>query len=388
MLDFVFEAPTRFVFGKGVENQVGKQLKEYGVKKVLLHYGGKSALKSGLIDRVRTSLNEAGVGFTELPGVVANPRLSMVYTGIEIVKKEGLDGILAVGGGSVIDSSKAIGMGAVYDGDVWDFYTGKAIPVKTLPVFTVLTLPAAGSEGSLSSVITKEDEQLKRACDQNVSRPKISFMDPELTYTLPPFQTACGITDMMAHVMERYFSNTPDTCIEDRLAEGIMKTLVEIGPKVLEDPLNYNYRAEIMWAGMLAHNNIVGNGREQDWASHLIEHELSGIYDIAHGAGLAVIFPAWAKYVYKHDVKRFAMYARNVFNVEEEDDEKAAVKGIEAMENFFASLGLKTRLRDLGIDDSHFEEMARKTPVNPHGYTGNFVRLSPEDIVNIYKLAL
>ena len=293
MNNFQFYSPTEFVFGKGTENEVGTYVKKHGGSKVLLHYGGGSVVRSGLLDRVKQSLTAAGLPFAELGGVKPNPRDTLVYQGIDLCRAEGIDLILAVGGGSTIDSSKAIAMGVPYDGDFWDFYAHVNTPKAALPVGTVLTIAAAGSEGSPDSVITKEDSGLKRGAGTDLIRPRFSVMNPELTCTLPPYQTASGATDIMAHVFERYFTNTTEVEITDRLCEAVLMTMIKETPRVIADPNNYDARANIMWAGMVAHNNIVGVGREQDWNSHGIEHELSALYDCAHGAGLAVIMPAW-----------------------------------------------------------------------------------------------
>ena len=296
MNNFNFYSPTEFVFGKGRENDCGEYVKKYGGSKVLIVYGGQSAVKSGLLDRVKASLEKNGIEYYALGGVKPNPRDTLVYQGIDIARKEGLDFILAVGGGSVIDTSKAIAIGVPYEGDFWDFYSGKHA-TKALPVGTVLTIAAAGSEGSGDSVITKEDGMLKRGTGSDVLRPKFSVMNPELTQTLPAYQTACGATDIMAHVFERYFTNTKEVEITDRLCAAVLMTMVKETPRVIADPDNYEARANIMWAGTVAHTNLVGVGREQDWNSHGIEHELSALYDCAHGAGLAVIMPAWMDFV-------------------------------------------------------------------------------------------
>ncbi|MBQ3918262.1 MAG: iron-containing alcohol dehydrogenase, partial [Oscillospiraceae bacterium] len=341
MNNFEFYSPTEFVFGKGRENEAGKYAKKYGGSKVLIHYGGGSAVRSGLLDRVKASLTESGVAFVELGGVRPNPRDTLVYEGIELCRRENVDLILAVGGGSVIDSAKAIAAGVLYDGDFWDFYSGRHIE-KALPVGTVLTIAAAGSEGSGDSVITKEDGMLKRGTGSDALRPRFSILDPALTQTLPAYQTACGATDIMAHVFERYFTNTKEVEITDRLCEAVLMTMVKEVPRVIADPDNYDARANIMWAGMVAHNNIVGVGREQDWNSHGIEHELSALYDCAHGAGLAVIMPAWMEFVYKHDVMRFCQMATRVFGVKMNfaDPEATAVEGIRRFREFLHSIGM------------------------------------------------
>ncbi|MGI6566028.1 MAG: iron-containing alcohol dehydrogenase [Firmicutes bacterium] len=388
MENFVFQSPTKIIFGKGVEASVGEEVKLHGTK-VLFHYGGGSIKKTGLYQRVVDSLGAAGVDFVELGGVQPNPRLSLVHQGIELCREEKVDLVLAVGGGSVIDSAKAIALGVPYEGDVWDFFAGKALPGAALPVGVVLTLPAAGSEASDSCVITKEDGWLKRGFSTQFNRPVFAFMNPELTFTLPPYQTACGAADIMAHVMERYFTNTPHVELTDRMCEAVLKVIIKNIPIALREPDNYEARAEIMWASTLAHNGLLSTGRTGDWASHQIEHELSGIYDVAHGAGLAVVFPAWMKYVFRRDVQRFVQFAVRVWNVEEDffDPEGTALEGIRRMTEFFRSIGLPVTLRDLEIPDDRLKEMAEKTKKGPDGTVGQFVKLTTEDVLNILKLA-
>ena len=387
MNNFNFYSPTEFVFGKGRENDAGKYVKKYGGKKVLIHFGGQSAQKSGLLDRVKASLENEGIPYKELGGVKPNPRDSLVYKGIELCRNENIDFILAVGGGSVIDSAKAIAMGVVYDGDFWDFYSGKQ-PEKALPVATVLTIAAAGSEGSGDSVITKEDGMLKRGAGSDVLRPRFSIMDPELTQTLPAYQTACGATDIMAHVFERYFTNTTEVEITDRLCEAVLLTMVKETPRVIADPNNYQARANIMWAGTVAHTNIVGVGREQDWNSHGIEHELSALYDCAHGAGLAVIMPAWMEFVYKHNVMRFCQMATRVFGcrMDFEDPESTALAGIKAFRSFLHSIGMPINFDELGAKREDIPALVEKFGLGD-GRTGGFVHLSSEDVAKIYNIA-
>lgn len=389
MDNFVFQNPTKIIFGKGMETRVGSEVAKYS-KRILLHYGGGSIKRTGLYDKVINSLKEAGVEYVELPGVQPNPKLSLVREGIRICREKNLEFILAVGGGSVIDSSKAIAMGTVYEGDVWDFFTGKAVPEKALPIGTVLTIPAAGSESSTGCVITKEEGLLKRSVNSELIYPKFSILNPELAFTLPKYQIACGAADIMAHLMERYFTNTLNVELTDRLIEGTMKTVINNVPELIKDSKNYDAWAEVMWSGTIAHNNLLNTGREGDWASHDIEHELSGIYDIAHGAGLAVVFPAWMKYVYKHDIKRFAQYASRVWNVDYNvwDPEKTALEGIRRLEAFFKSIGLPTRLSELNIGEDRLEEMADKCTDSDRATTGKFVKLKKEDVYNILKLAL
>lgn len=387
MNNFNFFSPTEFVFGKDRENEVGVFVKKYGGTKVLIHYGRGSAVRSGLLDRVKASLDKEGVPYVELGGVMPNPRDSKVYEGIDIVRKEGIDFILAVGGGSTIDSAKAIAAGSVYDGDFWDFYSYKTSIKKALPVGTVLSIAAAGSEGSGDSVITKEDGMLKRGTGADALRPKFSVMNPELLFTLPSYQTACGATDIMAHVFERYFTNTKEVEITDRLCEAVLMTMIKETPRVIADPTNYEARANIMWAGTVAHTNIVGVGRDQDWNSHGIEHELSAIYDCAHGAGLAVIMPAWMEYVYKHDVMRFAQVAVRVWGVKMDffDPEKTALEGIRRFRMFLRSIGMPINFKELGADVKDIPEMVSKMGID--GETGGFVHLKPEDVAKIYEIA-
>ena len=387
MNNFNFYSPTEFVFGKGRENECGEYVVKHGGTKVLIHYGGQSALKSGLIDRVKTSLEKNNLPFFELGGVKPNPRDTLVYQGIDLVRKEGIDFILAVGGGSAIDSAKAIAMGACYDGDFWDFYSGKTA-TKALPVGTVLTIAAAGSEGSGDSVITKEDGMLKRGAGSDVIRPKFSIMNPELTQTLPPYQTACGATDIMAHVFERYFTNTEEVEITDRLCEAVLSTMVRETPRVIADPNNYEARANIMWAGTVAHTNVVGVGRDQDWNSHGIEHELSALYDCAHGAGLAVIMPAWMEFVYRHNIMRFCQMAVRVFgcNMNYDDPESTALAGIKAFRTFLHNIGMPINFEELGAKEEDIPKLVEKFGLGD-GRTGGFVALSSEDIAAIYRIA-
>lgn len=387
MINFSYQNATKIIFGKDTEDEVGNETKKYG-NRILLHYGGGSIKKSGLYDRVVKSLKDAGVEIFELGGVKPNPRLSLVREGIELCHKNNIDLILAVGGGSIIDSAKAIGIGASYEGDVWDFYTGKAVVNATLPVGVILTIPAAGSEASTGSVITNEDGWYKRATGSDLMRPVFAIMNPELTYTLPPYQTAAGAVDMMAHIFERYFTNEPNVDLTDRLSEATLRTIIKNVPIVLEEPENYEARAEIMWAGTIAHNGILGTGRVEDWGTHDMEHEISGIYDITHGAGLAILFPAWMKYVYKQDVNRFVQFANRVWDIEIDVNnlERAALEGIERTKDYFKKIGMPISLTEANVPSDRFEEMASKGTEN--GPLGNFVKLHKEDIVNIFNLAL
>lgn len=388
MNNFNFYSPTFFVFGKERENEAGKYVKRFGGTNVLIHYGSGSVLKSGLLDRVKKSLEASAIKFTELGGVVPNPRSGLVYKGIDICKKEKIDFILAVGGGSVIDSAKAIALGAVSDGDFWEFYLGKKVE-KALPVATILTLTAAGSEGSTGSVITHENGMLKRAANSDLLRPVFSILNPELTCSLPAYQTACGATDMMAHVMERYFTNTKNVEITDRLCEAVLLTVINETPKALSNPNDYEARANLMWAGMVAHNDICGVGREQDWSSHGMEHELSGLYDVAHGAGLAVMFPAWMKYVMQNDIMRFAQFAVRVWGCEMDfsNPENTARKGIEKYEQFMTSIGMPIRFSQLGAKAEDIPTLVSSIGLGKHTM-GSFVKLKQEDIKKIYELAV
>ena len=388
MDNFTFLSPTEFIFGKDTENDCGRYVKKYGGSKVLVHYGSGSAVRSGLIDKVKASLDKEGIGYVLLGGVQPNPKDTKVYEGIELCHKENVDFILSVGGGSVIDSSKAIALGVPYDGDFWDFYgTGKPVE-KALPIGVILTIAAAGSEGSGASVITKEEGKLKRDCGSDLLRSRFSILDPALTETLPAYQTACGATDIMAHVFERYFTNTKEVEITDRLCEAVLLTMVKETPRVIADPHNYEARANIMWAGMVAHNDIVGVGRSQDWNSHNIEHELSGLYDVAHGAGLAVIMPSWMEFVCTHNVMRMTQMAVRVFGCEMdfEDPEKTARQGIHCFRKFLASIGMPINLKQLGAKEEDIPLLVSKLGLNG-GRTGGYVHLSEDDITEIYRIA-
>jgi len=387
MKNFIFQAPTKIIFGSETESSTGKEVKKHG-SKVLLHYGAGSIKTTGLYKRIVESLKNEKVDFIELGGVKPNPRLGLVYEGIELCRRNKIDFILAVGGGSVIDSAKAIGIGSSYEGDVWDFYTGKAKVAKTIPVGVVLTIPAAGSEVSGDSVITNEEGLYKKATGAEIMRPRFSILNPELTFTLNAKQTAAGVCDIMAHVFERYFTTVKNVELTDRLAEATLVTVINNLKICLENLSDYNSRAEIMWCGSVAHNNLLATGKTSDWGSHMIEHELSAIYDIPHGEGLAIIFPAWMKYVYKSDIKRFAQFANRVFNINIyfDDLEKAALEGIKALEDFYIQTRLPTKLSQIGIGSERFEEMASKCTEG--GPVGQFVKLSYHDVLNIYKLAL
>ena len=391
MNNFTFYAPTYFAFGKDTENETGKYVKRFGGTKVLIHYGGGSVVRSGLLDRVKKSLDIEGIAYVELGGVQPNPRSGLVYEGIEICKREGIDFILAVGGGSSIDSAKGIAVGALYDGDFWDFYQGKKVE-EALPLGTVLTIAAAGSEGSPDSVVTKEEGMYKRGTSGEALRPKFTIMNPALTQTLPAYQTACGITDIMAHLYERYLTNTKEVEVTDRMIEALLLTMIHEGPRVIADPDNYEARANIMWAGMMAHNNSCGVGRSQDWASHNIEHELSAMYDCAHGAGLAVVMPAVFTYNMSHDVMRFAQVATRVWGCQMDfaNPENTAKQGIEALRNFLISIGMPKNFEELGAREEDIEKLAHIAcygDVNT-GRTGGFLSLDQRDVENIYRLML
>lgn len=388
MKDFNYCAPTRVIFGKNTELEVGKALKNAGATRVLMQYGGGSIKKSGLYDRVVKAIRDEGIELFELGGVQPNPHLSLVRKAIEIVREQKIDYLLAVGGGSAIDSTKATAVGAVYDGDVWDFYCGKAVPKKAMPVGVVLTIPAAGSEGSNSSVITNEDGWIKRGLGCDLTRPAFAIYNPELTYSLPAYQTAAGATDIMAHIMERYFTNEPDVDMTDRLCESVLKTIIRQAPVAVKEPDNYVARAEMMWASTVAHNDFLSCFRVGDWSSHQLSHELSGMYDATHGAALAVAFPAWMTYVYKHDVQRFCRFAVEVMGVEMDffHSEETALKGIAALRAFFKSIGMPTTLSELGVPEDKLDVLADKVKRGADGTTGQFVKLTRDDCLKIYQL--
>ena len=392
MDNFTFYAPTYFAFGKDAEHQAGALVKRFGGHKVLLHYGGGSVVRSGLLDRVKASLDGEGIAYVELGGVKPNPRSGLVYEGIELCRREGVDFVLAVGGGSAIDSSKAIAAGTVYDGDFWDFYEGKPVE-RALPIGTVLTIAAAGSEGSPDSVITKEEGMIKRGASGEAYRAKFSILNPALTQTLPPYQTACGITDIIAHLYERYLTNTREVETTDRMIEALIMAMVHEGPRVIEDPNNYEARANIMWAGMMAHNNSCGVGRSQDWTSHDVEHELSALYDCAHGAGLAVAMPAVFTYTMQHDVMRFAKIAVRVWGcpMDFEHPERTAKAGIEALRSFLISIGMPKNFAGIGAREEDIDYLAHTCcwgSEHADGKKHGFMELNEEDIKAIYRLML
>lgn len=390
MNNFTFYSPTEFVFGKGTEMQTGELVRKYGASKVLIVYGGGSVVRSGLLERVKQTLAQTGIPCIELGGVQPNPIDTKVYEGIDLCRREGVDFVLAVGGGSVIDTAKAIAAGVPYEGDFWDFYIQKATVSSALKVAVVLTIPAAGSEGSGNSVITKVSTLQKMSLRApELLRPRFSIMNPELTFTLPPYQTAAGIVDMMAHIMERYFTNTVDTEIADRLCEGTLKAIITEAPRVMADPKDYGARANIMWSGMIAHNGTCGVGNEEDWASHFMEHEISALYDVTHGAGLAVIFPAWLTWMASHHVEKVAQYAARVWDVPVSEDLKAmALEGVARLKSFFTSIGMSVNFAQLGVEHPDIELLVEHLHANKGEQVGCYVRLGRKETREIYELAL
>ena len=390
MNNFVFCSPTEFVFGRGTEIRVGDLVCKYNGRKVMIVYGGGSAVRSGLLARVEQSLQEHEISFCTLGGVFPNPVDSKVYEGIELCRKENVDMLLAVGGGSVIDTAKAIAAGALYEGDFWDFFVGKLQVERALKVGVVLTIPASGSEGSGNSVITKTDGLQKLSLrTPTVLRPVFSVMNPELTYTLPAFQTACGIADMMAHIMERYFTNTTGVEIADRLCEGTLLAIIKEAGVVMQNPRDYDARANLMWCGTIAHNGTCGIGCEEDWASHYLEHEVSALYNVAHGAGLSVVFPAWMTWMATHNVGKIAQYANRVWEVPVSEDKKGmALAGIACLKEFLHSLGLPLTFKELGIEHPDIDWLVNSLHRNKGERVGNYVKLSKENSREIYQLAL
>lgn len=390
MENFEFISPTHFVFGRGVENEVGAKLAEAGAKRVLVHFGSRSAQESGLLDRVCASLDAAGIEHLELGGVRPNPEITLVREGVDLCKEAAIDWVLALGGGSVIDSAKAIANGACIDCDVWDIFETKACNHKVLPIAVVLTIPAAGSEASKNTVISNDALGRKTGYANNAQRPKFAFMNPELTFSLPPFQTAAGLTDMYCHLLERFFDDVGAVPVTDNLNLSLMRTIRAEAPRVLADPENYDARANIMWAGMLCHQGIAGVGRHEDWATHGLEHELSALDPtITHGAGLAVMFPAWMEYVYDANPARFAFYGREIFGLAPTGDLNAdALSAIDETRAFFASLGMPTTLTELGIEEADIEKMLPTLAQNKGVPFGSFKKLTLEDAAAIYRLAL
>lgn len=387
MKDFYYYNPTKLSFGKDSVGFLGKLLsKEH--KRILLHYGGGSIKRTGLYDQVMDILKERNLEVYELPGVVPNPRLGLVREGIQICKEKDISFILAVGGGSVIDSAKAIAAGAKYDGDVWDFFTKEAFVEEAIPLGVILTIPATGSETSNGSVVTNEDGMLKRSFNSDLVRPKFAILNPELSMTLPDNQTFAGITDIISHVLERYFTHTENVDLTDNLCEGTLRAVIKNSYRLKEDPQDYAARAEIMQSGTIAHSGLLGLGRADDWSSHKIGHEISALYGTTHGVTLSIIFPAWMKYVYKENPARFARFAVEVFGIAPDDksDEELALEAIEAFENFLRDIGMPTRLKEIGVSSDRFEEMAKKCVLS--GPIGQFKVLNEEDIIKIYQLAL
>lgn len=387
MENFIFQNETKIIFGKDTELEVGVEVSGYG-KKILFHYGGGSIKRTGLYDKVVQALKDNAVSFIELSGVKPNPRISLVKEGIELCKRENIDFILAVGGGSVIDSAKAIAAGVKYSGDVWDFFEGKAEVKEAIPIGTILTIPATGSETGDTTVITNEDGWYKRALSHPTLRPKFAILNPELTFTLPDYQTAAGGVDIISHVFERYFTNTPNVDLTDRLCEATLKCMIKNLPIALEEPDNYAARAEIMWAGTIAHNGLLGTGRAEDWASHMIGHEISAIYDLTHGATLSIVFPAWMEYVYLENIDRFVQYSTRVWNVEMDYDnpERTALEGIRKTKEFFKKIGMPTSLSEANIPGDKIEEMAEKCVLS--GPVGNIKKLYKDDVIKILEMAL
>jgi alcohol dehydrogenase len=386
MQNFSFQNQTKIIFGRNTEQQLGKEIKKYS-RKILLHYGGGSIRKIGLYERVIEILRKEKIEYVELGGVKPNPRLSLVKKGVDLCRKENIYFILAVGGGSVIDSAKAIAAGVTYLGDLWDLWLCKGEVKKPLPVGTVLTIPASGSESSMHSIITNEEGWIKMGLHSEELRPKFSILNPENTFSLSKYQTIVGIADIMAHLMERYFTQETNVDLSDRLIEGSLKSIIRQTPLVLEKPNDYHSRAEIMWAGTLAHNDLFSSGRIGDWASHMIEHELSALYDIPHGAGLAIIMPAWMKYVYRGNMNKFVQFAQRVWHIDPDFEhiEEAAIAGIKRLQSFFRENGLPVSLQELGINSDRFQEMAERCTLN--GEVGHFKALNSSDVLEIYRLA-
>ncbi|MDD3126334.1 MAG: iron-containing alcohol dehydrogenase [Candidatus Izemoplasmatales bacterium] len=389
MRNFTFYSPTEFVFGRKTEEQVGILLKKYGASKVLIHFGGGSIIKSGLLPRIETLLKAENIKYILFGGAQPNPRSGLVYQGIKLCKRENIDFILAVGGGSAIDSAKAIAAGAKYDGDFWDFFDGTAIIKAAIKIGVILTLPASGSEGSHRSVITKEEGMLKRGAGNEFIRPVFSIINPELTFTLPAYQTAAGIVDMMSHIFERYLTKTPNVDLTDRLCEATLVSIIEAGRKVMDDPYDYEARATLCWSGTIAHNGILGVGRVEDWATHQLEHELSARYDVTHGAGLAVMFPAYMKYALDTDINRFQRLAINVWGVESgsQTPTEIALNGISAMKTFFKKIGMPTSFSEIGALEKDIDFLVSKLFQGKSNNFGAFKSLTPEGARMVYRIA-
>ena len=389
VLNFNFYSPTEFVFGKDTELQVGNLLKKYKAKKVLVHYGSGSIKRSGLFDRVIAAVEKEGISYVELGGVVPNPRDTLVYEGVELCRNEKVDFILAVGGGSAIDSAKAIAAGAVYKGDFWDYFDKKIEIKKALNLGVVLTIPAAGSEGSRATVITKTDGMLKRVAYGDALRPVFTIINPELTFTLPSYQTAAGVVDMMSHIFERYLTKTQDVILTDRLCESTLISIMEAALIVKDEPTNYEARSTICWAGTIAHNGSLGVGRQEDWATHGLEHELSALYDVTHGAGLAVMFPAYMRYTVNEDVQRYRRLAVRVFGIKDKPKKslKVALAGIDALEKFYKKIGMPTTFEGIGAKKEDIGKLLEKLRINRGERFGFFKELTLEDARNIYELA-
>lgn len=389
MENFNFYSPTEFVFGKDTEQKAGQLLKQHGATKVFIHYGGGSVKRTGLLDRVKNAIEKEGLEYVTLGGAKPNPVDTLVYEGIELCKKENCDFVLPVGGGSTIDSAKAIAAGALYDGDFWDFYDRKARIEKALPVGVVLTIPAAGSEGSGASVITKESEGLKRGTGSNALRPQFAVINPELTYTLPMWHTAAGIVDMMSHIFERYLTPTQDVILTDRMSEGVLVSIMEAARTIMKEPENYEARATICWAGTIAHNGVLGVGRAEDWTTHGLEHELSALYDMTHGAGLAVMFPAFMRYTLDRDVERYYRFATKVMGVPENHDHKreAALEGIKRLEDFFGEIGMPTSFEEADAKKEDIPKLVKTLKRNRGETFGTFMTLTLDDAKKIYESA-
>ena len=388
MIDFTFQNPAKIIFGRTALSHLGEEVSQYS-DKVLLVYGGGSVKRIGLFDQVMQILRQNSITVWELGGIVPNPRLTPVREGIQICRREGIGLVLALGGGSAIDTAKGIANGVPYEGDVWDFYMGKATPKEVLPLGTILTIPAAGSEMSYSSVITNEDGMLKRGYNSLTHVPKFSLLNPEWTFTLPPYQTACGCVDIMAHMMERYFTLVDHVELTDRMITAGIKTILNNAPRVMANPDDYDARAEVMWTGTLAHNTLLHTGRIGDWGSHKIEHELSASYDIAHGAGLAIVFPAWMKYAVVQHPQKIAQFATDVFDVPADfgTELDIALEGIRQLEAFYRSLGMPVRLSEAGIVDADFEALAKRALPTEQSTQGFYIKLHRQDMVEIYQLA-